>query len=85
MPLRKTAIAVPASLLAEIDEAARERHESRNRLINRILGAAMQARSDADVTRRLNDLFSDSAVAEEQLKTARDLDTAGTAFDDERW
>lgn len=85
MALQKTAIAVPAALLAEIDEAARERHESRNRLINRILGAAMRARSDAEVTRRLDELFADPNVADEQRRSARALDDAGTAWDDERW
>jgi hypothetical protein len=83
--LQKTAIAVPAALLAEIDEAARERSESRNRLINRILGAAMRARSDADVTRRLDELFADPSVADEQRRSARSLDDAGTAWDDESW
>jgi len=38
MVLRKTAIAVPHDLLAAVDKAARERHESRNRFVTRALG-----------------------------------------------
>ena len=83
--MRKTAIAVPAGLLAELDAAARERNESRNRLINRILEAAMQARSDAEVTRRLNALFHDTDLADDQARTAEQLDAVGTTWDDERW
>ncbi|PYO55887.1 MAG: hypothetical protein DMD83_17280, partial [Candidatus Rokuibacteriota bacterium] len=37
-PLRKTAIAVPHDLLAAVDRAARERHESRNRFVTLVLG-----------------------------------------------
>ena len=85
MPLRKTAIAVPADLLAEIDRAAREQRESRNRFVTRVLQAAVRARRDADVTRRLNELFADPDVHQEQIRTAAELDAAGTDWSDERW
>ena len=85
MPLRKTAIAVPASLLAEVDRAARAHHESRNRFVTRVLEAAVRARRDADVTRRLNELFADPDLHQEQIRTAAELDAAGTDWSDERW
>ena len=39
----------------------------------------------ADVTRRLNELFADPALAREQLRTAVELDTVGTDWADESW
>ena len=85
MPLRKTAIALPAELLAEIDRAARTRQESRNRFITRVLETAVRARRDADVTRRLNEPLADPDMSREQLRTAAELDAAGTDWSDERW
>ncbi len=40
---------------------------------------------DTDVTRRLNELFADTALDREQLRTAAELDTAGTDWSDENW
>lgn len=40
---------------------------------------------DTDVTRRLNELFADPALAREQLLTAAELDAAGTDWGDENW
>ena len=85
MPLRKTAIALPAELLAEIDRAAHTRQESRNRFITRVLETAVRARRDADVTRRLNELLADPDTSQEQLRTTAELDAAGTDWSDERW
>lgn len=85
MPLRKTAIAVPVDLLAAVDRAARERHESRNRFVTRVLQYAVRARRDAAITRRLNELFGAQDLAEQQRHEASDLDAAGTTWTDERW
>ena len=85
MALHKTAIAVPRELLDAVDRAASERGESRSRYITRVLRAAVRARRDADITRRLNDLFADPAVADAQRRAATDLDSAGTDWSDERW
>ena len=85
MPRRKTAIALPADLLAEVDRAARAEHQSRNRFGTRVLEAAVRARRDADVTRRLNELLADPDLSREQLRTAAELDAAGTDWSDERW
>ena len=85
MPLRKTAIAVPDDLLAAVDRAARQRHESRNRFVTRVLYHAVRARRDADITRRLNELFADPAFAAQQRDHASDLDALGAPWVDERW
>lgn len=85
MPLRKTAIAVPDDLLNAIDRAARERRESRNQFVTRVLRYAVRARRDVEITRRLNELFDDSHLAGEQRREASDLDAMGTTWTDERW
>ena len=82
---RKTAIAVPAKLLADVDAAARERGESRSRFIQRVLHEAVRARSDADVRRRINALFSDAATERAQVEGAEWLERAGAAWAKERW
>jgi hypothetical protein len=85
MPLRKTAIAVPHELLAAVDRVARSRRESRNRFVTRVLEQAVRARRDADITRRLNDLFAAPEVAEGQRREASALDRLGSDWADERW
>ena len=85
MPLRKTAIAVPDDLLTEIDRAAYERRESRNRFVTRVLRYAVRARRDADITRRLDELFARPNLADQQRREASDLDVSGTPCTSERW
>jgi metal-responsive CopG/Arc/MetJ family transcriptional regulator len=85
MPLRKTAIAVPDELLAAVDRVARSRRETRNRFVTRVLEQAVRARRDAEITRRLNDLFAAPEVAEQVSREASDLDRLGSDWEDERW
>ncbi len=85
MPHRKTAIAVPEELLVEVDRAARERGESRSAFITRVLRAAVRARRDAEVTRRLDTLFGDEALRERQRREAEELAEAAVDWADERW
>ena len=85
MALRKTAIAVPPDLLAAVDRAARERHESRNRFVTCVLRHAVRARRDAEITRRLNELFAAPDLAKQQSREASELDGIGTDWSDERW
>lgn len=85
MPLRKTAIAVPDDLLAAVDRAARQRHESRNRFVTWVLQQAVRARRDAEITRRLNELFAAPELAGHQRREASELDAIGTPWADERW
>ena len=85
MGLRKTAITVPEAVLKEVDRAARARGESRSRFITRLLAEAARARTDAAITRKLNELFADEELRRADLEDARDLDRAGTEWKDERW
>lgn len=85
MPLRKTAIAVPDDLLAAVDRAARARRESRNRFVTRVLQRAVRARRDAEITRKLNELFAAPDLAQQQSRDASELDRIGNDWSDERW
>ena len=85
MALRKTAIAVPDDLLAAVDRMARARRESRNRFVIRVLQHAVRARRDAEITRRLNELFTVSELAEQQSREASELDRIGSDWSDEAW
>jgi uncharacterized protein (DUF1778 family) len=85
MPLRKTAIALPEDLLDAVDRAAAARQQSRNHFITCVLRAAVRARRDAAVTRRLDELFADDAVAAAQRAEATSLDAVGTGWSDEPW
>jgi len=81
----KIAVTVPEDVLEAVDAAARQRGESRHGFISRVLRAAMKARSDAELTRRLDAIFADPAVAAEQLRVADEMDRAGTDWSDETW
>jgi metal-responsive CopG/Arc/MetJ family transcriptional regulator len=85
MPLRKTAIAIPDDLLSAVDRAAQSRGESRNRFVTRVLQEAVRARRDADVTKRLNELFANVEIGHEQAQAASELDVVGTDWSNERW
>jgi hypothetical protein len=82
---RKTAISVPARLLAAVDEAARERGESRSRFIQRVLNEVVRARSDREIRMRIDALFSESSIARAQAKDAGELERLSTAWADESW
>lgn len=40
----------------------------------------LRARRDAEITRRLNELFEDSSIADEQRRDASDLDAMGVPW-----
>lgn len=81
----KTAITVPAELLDDIDRAARARGESRSKYLSRVLRAAVRARRDAEVTRRLNELFATEEAPGAQRAHLLAIDEIGTSWTDERW
>jgi len=83
--IRKTVVVLPAELLADVDRAAGALGESRSRYITRILRCAVRARRHAAITRRLDELFADPVLAEEQRRTAAQLDAIGSSWNDERW
>jgi hypothetical protein len=85
MPLHKTAIAIPDDLLAEVDRAAQQRGESRSRYITRVLSVAVRAKRDADITQRLNELFADGELRNEQRCSVEQFGRASTDWAGERW
>ncbi len=85
MASRKTAIAVPEELLESVDRAARERGESRSRFVCRVLELAVRARRDAEVTNRLDDLFADDSLRDEQRSDVEKLEEVAVDWTNERW
>ena len=85
MTVRKTAIAIPNDLLLQVDRAAQERGESRSAYITRLLRLAVKARRDAEITRRLDELFADPEVRQDQTRTLDTMDSVGSSWTEERW
>ena len=85
MATATVALTIPEEVLEAVDAVARERGESRSGFISSVLRAAMKARSDAELTRRLDAIFADPGVAAEQLRVADEMDSAGTDWSDETW
>ena len=85
MATSRIAITVPEDLLVAVDVAAGERGESRSGFISRVLRAALAARRDSEITRRLNELFANEEVAAEQRRLTRGMDSAGTDWSTEEW
>jgi hypothetical protein len=71
MPVRKIAISVPEDVLLQVDRAAKSRGMTRSRFISQALRRIAGARRDAEITRRIDELFSDPEIAREQVDTAR--------------
>jgi metal-responsive CopG/Arc/MetJ family transcriptional regulator len=69
--VRKIAISVPEQVLAQVDAAAAERGENRSRFITQMLVLLARARTDREISRRVNALFAEPEVAREQRGTAR--------------
>ena len=76
---------MPASLLADVDKAARARGESRSRFIQRVLKEAIRAKGDADIKRRIDALFADPELQADQVGGAEWLESVGTGWAKERW
>lgn len=85
MVTRKTALSIPEELLAEVDRAAAQRGESRSGYITQVLRRAVRARRDAEVTRRLNEMFADDEARKEQSRTAEAMDSLGSDWSEEGW
>jgi metal-responsive CopG/Arc/MetJ family transcriptional regulator len=69
--VRKIAISVPEHVLAQVDAAAAERGENRSRFITQMLVLLAQARTDREISRRVNAVFAEPEVVGEQRETAR--------------
>lgn len=76
MAVRKIAISVPEDVMAVVDRAAARRHTTRSAYITEVLRRVASARTDAEITRRIDAVFSDRDVAREQRATAAALAAA---------
>jgi metal-responsive CopG/Arc/MetJ family transcriptional regulator len=83
MGVHKFAISVPEEVMARVDEAAQRRGVTRSRFITDVLRKVARAQRDADITRRLDELFGRPDVAREQRRSSRELVTA--RVDDGEW
>ncbi len=71
MAVRKFAISVPDEVMRKVDQAARKRGITRSRFIAQVLARVAGARTDGEISRRIDAVFADADVAREQLHTAR--------------
>jgi metal-responsive CopG/Arc/MetJ family transcriptional regulator len=76
---------VPADILDAVDDAARARGESRSRFISNVLKLAVRARRDAEITRKLNEVFRDAELSADHLRSVHDLDAASGDDGDDGW
>jgi 20S proteasome alpha/beta subunit len=67
----KLAISVPEEVIRKVDQAAKRRGMTRSGFIADVLSRVARARTDAEIARRVNDLFSDPEIAGEQVETAK--------------
>ncbi|MGK2965154.1 MAG: ribbon-helix-helix protein, CopG family [Tepidiformaceae bacterium] len=66
----KTAISLPDDIAARLDDIAKERGESRSGVIAKVLEDFFEKLDDDETTRRLNEVYSDSAAVAETLEMA---------------
>jgi metal-responsive CopG/Arc/MetJ family transcriptional regulator len=83
MAVHKLAISVPKDVIAEVDRAAKRLGVTRSRFISDVLRKVARARTDAEITRRLDAVFGDPEVAAEQRRTNREF--IGARGSDEKW
>jgi metal-responsive CopG/Arc/MetJ family transcriptional regulator len=82
MAVHKFAISIPEAVMDQVDQAAESRGVTRSRFISDVLHKVARARTDAQITRRLDEVFADTEVAKEQGRTSRAF-LAARAADDE--
>ena len=84
MAARKFAISIPEDVMRQVDRAAKRRRMTRSGFISGVLATVARAQTDAEISRKVDELFSDPEVAREQVETARVLrrsaPTAGTRW-----
>jgi len=70
MAVRKIAISVPEDVLKEVDRLAKKTKTTRSGLITQLLKEVSHASGQADIVNRINSLFEDPEIAEEQASTS---------------
>ena len=71
MAARKFAISVSEAVMRQVDRAAKQRRMTRSGFIALVLARVARSRTDAEISRRVDAIFSDPDVAREQRETAR--------------
>ncbi|MFH2008546.1 MAG: hypothetical protein ABI333_18305 [bacterium] len=77
MAVKKFAISVAEDVMTEVDRAAAERGISRSRFITGVLRQVADARKDAEVIRRINELLAGEDLNQQQADEALAFQHAG--------
>ncbi|MBI4701986.1 MAG: hypothetical protein HY744_12680 [Deltaproteobacteria bacterium] len=87
MAARKFAISIPEDVMSQVDLAAAERGLTRSGFIALVLSRTARARSDAAISRRIDEVLADPNVAAEQRRTAAAFGSRSPVAgrDAERW
>lgn len=72
MAVRKIAISVPEDVLRQIDRVAKRAKTTRSGFITQVLSDVSRATGRAEVTERINSIFGEESVVEEQGSVAND-------------
>jgi len=78
MNTQKIAITVPSDLLDIIDKKTEQHSLSRSKFISLLLREKLLEERDRQLKDQYDRVFSDSAICDEQLKTAMWFDGAGS-------
>ena len=71
MPMKKIGVSLPSQVLAEVDQAAKERGETRSGFIANVLRRVARLKQDRGVTEEINRLFADGQIVQHQRETAQ--------------
>jgi hypothetical protein len=71
MPVRKIAISVPEHILRNVDRLAKRSKTTRSGLITRVLTEVSHASDQVELTEKINRLFEEEAISDEQSATAQ--------------
>jgi hypothetical protein len=85
MAVRKIAISIPEDVLALVDRLAKRTKTTRSGCITRVLSEVARATTQAEITDRINQLFLNPDLAQEQASTARVYLRAAEDDGDEQW
>ena len=86
MTVRKIAISLPEDVLAQVDRLAKRTKTSRSGCIARVLSEVSYLSKQAEITERINQLFTTDELANEQSDTSHFfLKAAEPGFEDPEW
>jgi metal-responsive CopG/Arc/MetJ family transcriptional regulator len=72
MAVRKIAISVPEDVLKQIDRVAKRENTTRSGFITQVLSDVSKATDRAEITARINQIFGEASVVEEQASVSTD-------------